>query len=142
MVFEKYLRLQFLINFSFSLVLFYFFPHMVEMRWETSFTKNQKLSFVKFYFFPLNAGGLPLALKVLGSFLFGRTIAEQESALQWLYRDPESEILDALQMSFDGSKGIEKKIFLAIVCFYEGKYRDYVKKNSQILSFWTNYRNC
>ncbi|KAK9205219.1 hypothetical protein WN943_015486 [Citrus x changshan-huyou] len=33
-------------------------------------------------------------------------------------------------MSFDGSKGIEKTIFLAIACFYEGKYRDYVKKFS------------
>ena len=93
------------------------------MRWETSFTKNQKLSFVKFYFFPLNAGGLPLALKVLGSFLFGRTIAEQESALQWLQRGPESEILHVLQISFDGSKEKEKRIFLNIACFYEGSIK-------------------
>ncbi|KAK9200158.1 hypothetical protein WN944_015354 [Citrus x changshan-huyou] len=74
------------------------------------------------------AGGLPLALKVLGSFLFGRTIAEWESALQRLERDPENEILDVLQISFDGLKETEKKIFLDIACFYKGKYIDYVTK--------------
>ncbi|KAK9205212.1 hypothetical protein WN943_015479 [Citrus x changshan-huyou] len=42
--------------------------------------------------------------------------------------DPENEVLDVLQISFDGSKETEKKIFLDIACFCEGKYRDYVKK--------------
>ncbi|KAK9205268.1 hypothetical protein WN943_015535 [Citrus x changshan-huyou] len=81
------------------------------------------------------AGGLPLALKVLGSFLFGRTIAEWESALQRLERDPENEILDVLQISFDGLKETEKKIFLDIACFYKGKYIDYGTDAIEVIVF-------
>ncbi|KAJ4717150.1 putative Disease resistance protein [Melia azedarach] len=74
------------------------------------------------------AAGLPLALKVLGSFLYGRTIEEWKSALQRLKRDLPNEITEILQISFDGLAKIEKKIFLDIACFFKGKDKDYVVK--------------
>ncbi|KAH9725827.1 ADP-ribosyl cyclase/cyclic ADP-ribose hydrolase [Citrus sinensis] len=74
------------------------------------------------------ASGLPLALKVLGSFLFGRPAHEWTSALERIKKDPEYEILSILQISFDGLKEIEKKIFLDVVCFFKGQKRDYVSK--------------
>ncbi|KAK9205209.1 hypothetical protein WN943_015476 [Citrus x changshan-huyou] len=74
------------------------------------------------------AGGLPLALKVLGSFLFGRPVDEWTSTLERLKREPENEILDILQISFDGLKEAEKEIFLDVACFFKGEKRDYVSK--------------
>ncbi|KAK9205240.1 hypothetical protein WN943_015507 [Citrus x changshan-huyou] len=74
------------------------------------------------------SGGLPLALKVLGSFLYGKTTKEWESALKRLERESENEILDTLKISFDGLRETEKKIFLDIACFYRGENRDYVTK--------------
>ncbi|KAH9781733.1 ADP-ribosyl cyclase/cyclic ADP-ribose hydrolase [Citrus sinensis] len=74
------------------------------------------------------SGGLPLALSVLGSFLCGKTTKEWESSIQRLKRDSEKDILDILQISFDGLKEIERKIFLDIACFHRGKSRDYVTK--------------
>ncbi|KAH9726243.1 ADP-ribosyl cyclase/cyclic ADP-ribose hydrolase [Citrus sinensis] len=74
------------------------------------------------------SGGLPLALKVLGSFLYGKTTKEWESALKRLKRESENEILDILKISFDGLRETEKKIFLDIACFYQGENRDYVTK--------------
>ncbi|XP_031271444.1 TMV resistance protein N-like isoform X1 [Pistacia vera] len=72
------------------------------------------------------AGGLPLALQVLGSPLFARTIDEWKYALERLTKDFEKEVLDVLQISFDGLKETEKKIFLDIACFFNGEHIDYV----------------
>ncbi|KAH9725673.1 ADP-ribosyl cyclase/cyclic ADP-ribose hydrolase [Citrus sinensis] len=72
------------------------------------------------------AGGLPLALEVLGSFLSGRSVDEWRSTLERLEIEPPSEILDILQISFDGLQELEKKIFLDIACFFKGNDRDYV----------------
>ncbi|CAK8577105.1 unnamed protein product [Lathyrus sativus] len=46
--------------------------------------------------------GLPLAIKVLGSFLFGRNISEWESALARLRESPNKDIMNVLRLSFDG----------------------------------------
>ncbi|XP_031273619.1 TMV resistance protein N-like, partial [Pistacia vera] len=48
------------------------------------------------------ASGLPLTLKVLGCFLCGREVHIWKDALQRLKRDRKKEILDILQISFDG----------------------------------------
>ncbi|KAJ4705488.1 Disease resistance protein [Melia azedarach] len=74
------------------------------------------------------AAGLPLALKVLGSFLYGRTMEEWESALQRLKRDPMNQIMQILQISFDGLQDTEKQIFLDIACFFKGKNKEYAIK--------------
>nr|XP_043634499.1 disease resistance protein Roq1-like isoform X2 [Erigeron canadensis] len=65
--------------------------------------------------------GLPLALKVLGSFLCGRKASVWGSALDTLAKTPSAEVLDTLKLSFDYLNVSEKQIFLDIACFYKGK---------------------
>ncbi|XP_071920263.1 TMV resistance protein N-like [Coffea arabica] len=74
------------------------------------------------------AGCLPLALKVLGSFLYGREMAEWRSEVERLKRIPEDEIMEKLKVSFNGLKEVEKEIFLDIACFFEGKKKDYIRR--------------
>ncbi|KAL3740092.1 hypothetical protein ACJRO7_021381 [Eucalyptus globulus] len=67
------------------------------------------------------AGGLPLALEVLGSFLRERKEPEWESTLHKLSKIPESKIDRVLKISFDGLDEKEREIFLDIACFFKGK---------------------
>ncbi|TQD82426.1 hypothetical protein C1H46_032020 [Malus baccata] len=57
-------------------------------------------------------GGLPLALKVLGSFLVERTMAEWKSQLDKLERTPDGKIIKPLRISFDELDDKQKAIFL------------------------------
>jgi hypothetical protein len=68
------------------------------------------------------AQGLPLALEVFGSFLFGRTMDAWKSAKDLLKENPNSEILDKLKISFDGLEELQKKLFLDIACFFNGAH--------------------
>ncbi|XP_059429094.1 disease resistance protein RPV1-like [Corylus avellana] len=72
------------------------------------------------------AGGLPLALTVLGSNLYGRDIHYWKSALEKYKRIPEKNILEKLQLSYDGLDESEKNIFLDIACFFKGQNEKYV----------------
>ncbi|KAH0972533.1 hypothetical protein GBA52_024689 [Prunus armeniaca] len=71
------------------------------------------------------ADGLPLALKVLGSFLRGRHVTAWNSALGKL-RDLCNTVLGTLQISYDDLDDKEKKIFLDIACFFNGEKKDRV----------------
>ncbi|RHN61937.1 putative TIR domain, winged helix-turn-helix DNA-binding domain-containing protein [Medicago truncatula] len=73
------------------------------------------------------ANGLPLAIKALGSFLFGRDIYEWRSALTRLRDNPNKDIFDVLRLSFDGLENMEKEIFLDIACFFNGRKEALVK---------------
>ncbi|KAB2095796.1 hypothetical protein ES319_A01G064400v1 [Gossypium barbadense] len=75
------------------------------------------------------ANGLPLALEVFGSFLSGRSDEVQwRSAIERLKKESNKEILDRLQISFDGLEQLEKDIFLDIACFFKGENKDMVTK--------------
>ncbi|ONH89628.1 hypothetical protein PRUPE_8G005400 [Prunus persica] len=74
------------------------------------------------------ASGLPLALTVMGSFLFGKSVKEWSSALDRLKENPEKGIIDVLKVSFDALKVTEKKVFLDIACFFKGEDKDRVAK--------------
>ena len=63
------------------------------------------------------ANGLPLAIEVLGSFLYNRSTSEWKSGLDRLKEFPIKKILDVLQISYDGLEQTEKEIFLHIACF-------------------------
>ncbi|KAM5552055.1 hypothetical protein ABKV19_026758 [Rosa sericea] len=78
------------------------------------------------------AQGLPLALVVLGSFLFGRSADEWASAIERLKNTPDKRIIEVLRISFDGLDEKDKEIFLHIACFYKGKDKDRV---TQILDY-------
>ncbi|KAG5047233.1 hypothetical protein JHK86_016639 [Glycine max] len=60
--------------------------------------------------------GLPLALEVIGSNLFGKSIKEWESAIKQYQRIPNKEILKILKVSFDALEEEEKSVFLDITC--------------------------
>ncbi|QHO08753.1 Disease resistance protein [Arachis hypogaea] len=73
------------------------------------------------------SGGLPLALKVLGSYLNGRpTIAVWYSAIERIKKSSLSEIIDVLKISYEGLEDREKDIFLDIACFFRGMLKDSV----------------
>jgi hypothetical protein len=72
-------------------------------------------------------GGLPQALEVLGSYLYGRTREEWTSVLSKLERIPNDLVHQKLRISYDGLKDdMVKDIFLDICCFFIGKDRAYV----------------
>ncbi|XP_050261973.1 disease resistance protein RUN1-like [Quercus robur] len=72
--------------------------------------------------------GLPLALEILGSFLFKRSIDDWESELNRLIEFCDRGILNVLQISFYGLRQTEKEIFLNIACFFNHKNGDDVIK--------------
>ncbi|KAL5538448.1 hypothetical protein UlMin_045544 [Ulmus minor] len=72
-------------------------------------------------------GGLPLALEVLGSFLYRRSAAEWQSTLVKLKRSPRKDINKVLRISFDGLEDDVQSIFLDISCFFIGMKKDYVE---------------
>nr|A0A290U7C4.1 RecName: Full=Disease resistance protein Roq1; AltName: Full=2' cyclic ADP-D-ribose synthase; Short=2'cADPR synthase Roq1; AltName: Full=NAD(+) hydrolase RPV1; AltName: Full=Recognition of XopQ 1 protein [Nicotiana benthamiana]7JLV_A Chain A, Disease resistance protein Roq1 [Nicotiana benthamiana]7JLV_B Chain B, Disease resistance protein Roq1 [Nicotiana benthamiana]7JLV_D Chain D, Disease resistance protein Roq1 [Nicotiana benthamiana]7JLV_G Chain G, Disease resistance protein Roq1 [Nicotia len=65
-------------------------------------------------------GGLPLALKVLGSLLYKEDLDVWISTIDRLKDNPEGEIMATLKISFDGLRDYEKSIFLDIACFFRG----------------------
>ncbi|XP_044470088.1 disease resistance protein Roq1-like isoform X2 [Mangifera indica] len=72
--------------------------------------------------------GLPLALKVLGSFLFKRTKREWESVLKNLKSiNTYGDIQKVLKVSYEGLHDREKDIFLDIACFFKGYKRDLIE---------------
>ncbi|KAL4625122.1 hypothetical protein ACB092_05G001300 [Castanea dentata] len=71
--------------------------------------------------------GLPLAIEILGSFLFSRSINQWKSTLIRIKEYPECAILQALKISYDGLHETEKKIFLYIAFFF-----NHEEKNSVI----------
>ncbi|KAL6317022.1 hypothetical protein AAG906_026772 [Vitis piasezkii] len=70
--------------------------------------------------------GLPLAIKVLGSFVKNKTIDEWKSALDKLKRIPHKDIQKVLRISFDGLDDNQKDVFLDIACFFKGQDKDFV----------------
>ncbi|KAI3725563.1 hypothetical protein L1987_65353 [Smallanthus sonchifolius] len=86
--------------------------------------------------------GLPLALKVLGSFLFLKTVEEWKTELKKLHRYPHSRIQQVLRISYDALDYDQRNIFLDISCFFKGEKKDYVEKvlDGCDLFFATNIR--
>ncbi|XP_039167683.1 disease resistance protein RPV1-like isoform X1 [Eucalyptus grandis] len=71
-------------------------------------------------------GGLPLALEVIGSSLFGRNRAFWQDTLKKLKEKPHMEVQEKLRISYDALNYEEKQIFLDIACFFIGYDLRYV----------------
>ena len=74
------------------------------------------------------ANGLPLAVEVLGSLLFGRSIKQWTGTLNRLKQFPERSILEILKMSLEGLQETEIEIFLNIACFFNHQDIDSVEE--------------
>ena len=80
-----------------------------------------------------HAEGHPLAIKVIGNFLYGRNVPQWEGTLDRLSKDKSKDIMEVLRISYDDLEEKDKEIFLDIACFFgQGYYEDYVK---EILDF-------
>ncbi|KAF5453804.1 hypothetical protein F2P56_023523 [Juglans regia] len=73
------------------------------------------------------ADGLPLALKVLGSSLFGKSTDIWEISRDQLKSNPDREIFDILEIGFEKLGDMEKKLFLDIACFFRGEDTNSIK---------------
>ncbi|KAH0764474.1 hypothetical protein KY285_000345 [Solanum tuberosum] len=73
-----------------------------------------------------HAKGLPLALKVWGSFLHKRDITEWRSAIEEMKNNSNSEIVEKLRISYDRLETIQQDIFLDIACFFRGTAKDHI----------------
>jgi hypothetical protein len=83
------------------------------------------------------AGGLPLALEVFGSFLYGREMDFWIGARNLLKEKPNAKILDILKISFDGLEEYsQKQLFLDIACFYGVVYRDRMRHILESLGYY------
>ena len=65
------------------------------------------------------AKGLPLALKVMGVDLCGKTIHEWKDALNCYEKSPHKDIQKVLKRSYEGLNENEQIIFLDIACFFK-----------------------
>ncbi|XP_057973723.1 disease resistance protein RUN1-like [Malania oleifera] len=74
------------------------------------------------------ANGLPLALKILGSFLYGRGVDDWKSVLNKLKTYPHDDIQKILRISYDALDDQQKNLFLDIACFFHGDYQEYTIK--------------
>ena len=79
------------------------------------------------------AGGLPLALRVLGSVLFGKSIVAWKSAVERYKNFPDENIVKVLQISFDGLHYLEREIFLYIACIFNREKKDDIVQMLDIL---------
>jgi len=71
------------------------------------------------------SGGLPLALEVLGSYLFDRGVTEWNNVLDKLERIPNDQVQKKLKISYDAlNDDTEKEICLDIACFFIGMVRN------------------
>ncbi|XP_058006676.1 disease resistance protein RPV1-like [Hevea brasiliensis] len=67
------------------------------------------------------AQGNPLAIKVLGSNLYSRSVKEWADELEKLEGTSDEKVQRILRLSYDALSAYDKEIFLDIVCFFEGE---------------------
>ncbi|GMP63377.1 hypothetical protein CsSME_00025094 [Camellia sinensis var. sinensis] len=72
-------------------------------------------------------GGLPLAIKILGSSLSGKSLNIWKSQIEKLKAFPDHEILGKLKISYDSLQDDhDKNLFLHVACFFVGMDKDWV----------------
>ncbi|AES76181.2 putative TIR domain, winged helix-turn-helix DNA-binding domain-containing protein [Medicago truncatula] len=74
------------------------------------------------------ASGLPLALEVVGSNLFGKSIEECESTLDKYERIPHADIQKILRISYDSLDEEQQSVFLDIACFFKWHEKEYTQE--------------
>ena len=85
------------------------------------------------------ANGLPLALSILGSSLFGKRTNAWRSACDKLRVESNRDILNILQISFDGLMDTQKELFLDIACFFKGEKKDCIRDILESFGYHPDY---
>ncbi|KAL7215559.1 hypothetical protein ACSBR1_027670 [Camellia fascicularis] len=95
-----------------------------------SFSKHQQMEgYQELVLHAINyAKGVPLTLKVLGSFLCGRSKDKWKSSLNRLKESLMKEVQEVLRISYDALDWKEQQIFLDIACFFKWKDKNEVIK--------------
>ncbi|KAL9995352.1 putative P-loop containing nucleoside triphosphate hydrolase, leucine-rich repeat domain superfamily [Helianthus debilis subsp. tardiflorus] len=70
------------------------------------------------------AAGLPLTIKVLGSFFCGKIKREWEHAIERPKTIPLNAILEKMEVSYNGLENDQKEIFLDVACILKGAMKD------------------
>jgi len=65
-------------------------------------------------------------------------VTEWKSALARLRQSPHKDVMDVLQLSFDGLEETEKEIFLHIACFFNSWSEKYVKNILNCCGFYVD----
>jgi len=73
-------------------------------------------------------GGIPLALRVLGSSLAGKNLDVWQSTINKLKVVPNNRIIELLKISYESLEDDDKSLFLHITCFFLGKDKDFAIK--------------
>ncbi|XP_048141442.1 TMV resistance protein N-like [Rhodamnia argentea] len=84
------------------------------------------------------AEGLPLALEVVGSFLYGRNQGFWEDALKKLKEVPHIKVQEKLRISYDAPNYEEQQIFLDIACFFYGSEIIFMSRMWEACNFLPN----
>ncbi|XP_055828998.1 TMV resistance protein N-like isoform X2 [Solanum dulcamara] len=82
-----------------------------------------------------HAKGLPLALKVWGSYLHKKDIHVWRSAVDRIKRNSSSKIVENLKVSYDGLEREDQEIFLDIACFLRGRKQTEIKQILECCDF-------
>ncbi|KAK3417782.1 hypothetical protein EUGRSUZ_H03746 [Eucalyptus grandis] len=72
------------------------------------------------------AGGLPLAIMVIGSLLSNKNKEEWDDTLNTLESVPDGKVQDKLKISYDALNDLQKRILLDIACHFIGCCKDIV----------------
>ena len=83
------------------------------------------------------AKGLPLALRVLGSSLFGKTIDVWRSARDKLEAKPNRDIMDVLELSVDGLDDTQRDLFLDIAFLFKDMDNNCIRDTLESLGHYT-----
>ncbi|KAI4318759.1 hypothetical protein MLD38_032428 [Melastoma candidum] len=86
--------------------------------------------------FCLHCEGLPLALKLIGSSLAGRSFMEWVGEMGNLARAPKREILDVLRVSYDGLDDVTRKVLLYTAYILRGYTGIHVEEILSCLGFF------
>ena len=84
------------------------------------------------------ANGLPLALRVLGSSLFGKTLDAWRSARDKLEAKPNTVIMDVLEMSVDGLDDTQRDLFLDIAFHFKDMDNYCIRDTLETLGHYTH----
>ena len=85
------------------------------------------------------ANGLPLALKIIGSDLCGKSICDWKSALEKYKNIPHEKIVEKIKISYDGLEKTKQDIFLDIACFFKGFDKSFVENILDACKLYPGY---